>query len=254
MRPDVARLDVSPDQIDGSFVPVPRTSVTAVVLEGETVVLEEGAPDGFYLDRLATLVWDMFDGSASLDELAEDFAEAFNADLGVVRDDIVSLTRSIARAGLLAGVAPSPRPKRSGAWDTGVGIGAPIPPFTLPDVNGTEVAITDLAGQSVLLVTWSPRCEFCAQIASELMDLQPDLRARAIGLVLITMGDAHENGQLLGTSAPPTVLFSGEDETAVFAGVGTPAAYLMDEEGCATSELTVGADCVANLARSAAGR
>ena len=104
MRPDVGRLDVSPDRIDGSFVPVPRTSVTAVVLEGETVVLEEGSPGGFYLDQLATLVWDMFDGSATLDELAEDFAEAFNADLTVVRDDIVSLTRNIARAGLLAGV------------------------------------------------------------------------------------------------------------------------------------------------------
>ena len=41
--------------IDGAFAPLPRSDVTAVVLDGEAVVLAEGASGAHYLDELATL-------------------------------------------------------------------------------------------------------------------------------------------------------------------------------------------------------
>ena len=63
--------------------------MTAVVLDGEAVVLAEGAGSAHYLDELATLVWNTFDGEATIDELAEDFADVFGAELDVVRDDII---------------------------------------------------------------------------------------------------------------------------------------------------------------------
>ena len=40
----------------------------------------------------------------------------------------------------------------------------------------------------------------------------------------------------------------------MFPGIGTPSAYLVDEEGKAASELQVGANLVPDLARSAARR
>ncbi|MEO8425167.1 MAG: PqqD family peptide modification chaperone [Actinomycetota bacterium] len=252
MRERPAASAASPDEIDGAFVPVRRPDVTTVVLEGETVALAEGAADAYYLDQMATLVWGTFDGTATLDELADDFAEAFGADLDVVRDDVVKLTKGIARAGLLMGFAYTRPSKPSVALQTGVGVGEPIPPFTLPDGEGTEVGISDLRGRDVLLVNWSPRCEFCAKLAPGLAELQPALRARGIELVFVALGDAGENRPMLEEHGlRPRLLLAGEDETDVFAGVGTPAAYLMDREGRAASELTVGADTIPGLAQGA---
>ena len=242
-------------EIDGTFVPTRREDVTAVELDGEAVVLAEGAGGAHFMDELATLVWNTFDGSASLDELSVDFAAVFGAELDVVRQDMVTLVQGIGRAGLLVGVSYEPPPEPSFAWPTGVGLGEPIPPFRLPDVDGSEVAISDLGGQEVLLVNWSPRCGFCAQIAPELAKLQPELRSRGVELVFITLGDLHENQPLLdGYGLQPRVLFVEGTDTEVFAGVGTPAAYLVDQQGRAASELTVGADKVPDLARFVASR
>ena len=240
--------------IDAAFVPLPRPDVTAVILDGEAVLLAEGASSAYYLDELATLVWNTFDGEATLDELAVDFADVFVAELETVRSDIVTLTQNIGRAGLLEGIAYEPPPEPSFAWPTGVGVGEPIPPFKLPDAEGADVGIADLRGRPVLLVNWSPRCGYCTMIAPELAALQPALREHGVDLVFITLGDAEENRSLLDENGlQPRLLLGDQGETEVFAGVGTPAAYLVDPEGHAASELTVGADRVPSLAREAAG-
>jgi len=241
--------------IDETFVPVPRPDVTAVVLDDEAVLLAEGSSEAHYLDRIATLVWNTFDGAASLEELAADFAEAFGTDVEVVRDDIVALTRGIGRAGLLEGVAYEPPPEPSFAWPTGVAVGEPIPPFRLPDTEGVEVALADLADRRVLLVNWSPRCGFCTRIAPELAELQPELEAGGVEMVFITLGDAEENRPLLEEHGlRPRVLYGDGQDVEVFAGVGTPSAYLVDADGKALSQLMIGADKVPDLAREAAGR
>ena len=248
-------LERPADEIDGSFVPTPRPDVTAVVLEGEAVLLAEGSSETHYLDELATLVWGTFDGSASLDELTEDFADAFGADPEVVRNDLVALTQRVGRAGLLVGVAYEQAPEPSFAWPTGVEVGEPIPPFLLPDAAGVQVGLDDLTGHPVLLVNWSPACGFCSLIAPELAELQPELEARGVELVFITLGDPEQNRPLLEEAGlHPRMLFGDDLDVEVFAGVGTPSAYLVDGSGNAASPLTVGADAVPVLARSTAGR
>ena len=49
------------------------------------------------------------------------------------------------------------------------------------------------------------------------------------------------------------MLYGDGLDVEVFAGVGTPSAYLIDGEGKAASALMIGADKVPDLARSAAG-
>jgi peroxiredoxin len=246
---------MSAGDIDGAFVPMPRPDVTAVVLDGEAVLLAEGDSEAHYLDEIATVVWSTFDGSATLDELAVDFADVFNADIEVVRGDIVALTQGIGRSGLLVGVAYEAPPEPSFAWPTGVEVGEPIPPFRLPDAEGVEVALTDLADRQVLLVNWSPRCGFCTRIAPDLAELQPELEARGVEMVFITLGNAEDNEPLLEEHGlHPRVLFGEGLDVDVFEGVGTPSAYLVDEVGKAASALTIGADKVPDLARQAAGR
>ena len=255
MSDETLESEIAAAEIDGAFVPVQRNGVTTVVLDGEAVALAEGATSAHFLDELATLVWSTFDGSATIDELAADFADAFATELDVVREDIVNLAQAIGRAGLLKGVSYEPPPEPSFAWPTGVAVGEPIPPFRLREIGGGETALSDLTGRSVLLVNWSPRCGFCINIAPELAGLQDDLVARKVELVFLTLGDADENRSLLDEHGlHPRVLLREESDAEVFAGVGTPAAYLVDEEGRAASELTIGADKVPGLARSVAGR
>ena len=247
--------EMTAEQIDGTFVPVPRADVTAVELDGEAVVLAEGAGGAHFLDELATLVWNTFDGSSSLDELAVDFAAVFGADVEVVRQDIVTLVQGIGRAGLLVGVSYEPPAEASYAWPTGVALGEPIPSFKLPDAEGTEVTISDFSGREVFLVNWSPRCGFCTRMAPELAEMQPELRRRGVELVFITLGDLQENQPMLDEyGLRPRVLFVEGTDTEVFAGVGTPAAYLVDQQGRAASALTVGADKVPDLVRFVASR
>ena len=246
--------EISADLIDVTFVPEKRDDVTEVVLEGEAVVLAEGRATAHYLNEMGTLVWSTFDGSATIDELAADFASAFEADVDVVGGDILSLARDVGRAGLLVGVSHEPPPEPS-PFPMGVAAGEPIPPFELPDAEGRTVSSEDLRGHPLLLVNWSPRCGFCLRIGAELGSLQAGLDDHGVELVFLTIGEAEENRAVFDEAGlRAKVLFVGAQMPDVFGGVGTPSAYLVDEEGRAASPLTIGADLVPSLARSAAGR
>lgn len=242
------------DLIDGDFVPVRGNEVTEVVLDGEAVVLAEGRATAHFLDEIATLVWGTFDGSATIDELAADFASAFGADLEVVRTDILSVAREAGRAGLLVGVEYEPPPEPA-PISMGVAAGELIPRFELPDAEGRAVSLDEFGGREVLLVNWSPRCGFCLRIGSELASLQDDLADHGVELVFLTIGEADENRAVFDEAGLHSrVLFVGTEVPEVFASVGTPSAYLMDKEGRAAAPLAIGADLVPSLARSAAGR
>jgi peroxiredoxin len=241
-------------EIDGSFVPIQRAGVTCVELDGEAVVLAEGSASPHYLNVTGTLLWNTFDGSATVEELAKDFAEAFEVDLDVMRTDILTATQEIGRAGLLEGVAYEPPPEPSYADPTGFSVGEPLPELRAPDLEGNEVSLADLRGKQMLLVNWSASCGFCTRIAPELAELQPDLRARGVEMVFLTFGAVEANRAMLDEfGLDPRVLVLDPSENEVFPSVGTPSAYIVDAEGKVASELKVGANAVPDLARTAAG-
>lgn len=97
---------LQPDEIDGRFMPRPRDGVASVVLDGNTVILD-GQGRTYMLNPTGSVIWICLDGSATIDDVATDVADELHADPVVVRRDVLELTRSLARAGLLAGVADS---------------------------------------------------------------------------------------------------------------------------------------------------
>lgn len=138
---------------------------------------------------------------------------------------------------------------------SGLEVGAEPDPFELPDLDGRAVRLADFRGRRLLLVNWSPTCGFCDLIAPELAQLQPSLRKRKIELVLASYGDAESNRELgaeHGLECP--ILIQDGRTIDAFAGVGTPAAYLIDEEGRVARPLAVGAAEVPELARQVAAR
>ncbi|HEX8652853.1 MAG TPA: redoxin domain-containing protein [Pyrinomonadaceae bacterium] len=147
--------------------------------------------------------------------------------------------------GTVGGVQIGPR---------GLGVGEPFDSFSLPDLAGQTVALEDFRGRRMLIVNWSPQCGFCDMIAPDLAKLQNDLSKRDTQLLFVSSGDADANRKLMeehGLECPVLLLKEGA-ELKAFEGMGTPVAYLLDEEGRVAEPIAVGAKEVPELAREAA--
>jgi peroxiredoxin len=139
----------------------------------------------------------------------------------------------------------------------GVPVAMSIPPFKLPDLDGAMVTQDDLEGRRVLLVNWSTTCGFCDAIIDDLAKLQDRFAKRDVDVVLVSRGDPEENRRFVAERGLACrILLQPEDNggIAAFAGIGTPAAYLIDEHGRVAKPMALGADEVPSLAREAAGR
>jgi peroxiredoxin len=146
------------------------------------------------------------------------------------------------RAGTQGGAVKAP---------TGLAVGTAFPSFRLPDDFGNEVTLEDLRGQSVLLVNWSPLCGFCRRIAPDIAELQDGFTNKDIRLVFAAFGDAGANRELANEHDLEGLLLlqSRERSLDAFKGIGTPAAYLLDEQGAVARPLAVGAEQVPDLMR-----
>jgi peroxiredoxin len=254
--PDVAADPPPPlniADIDGGFVPRPIPGVARVELDGEVVLGVQlgGSLQTFCLNRMGGLIWECFDGSATLDELIDDLSDVFGADREIVAHDVLQLAQNLGLLGLLDGVAfvlPQWEPP------AGLSIGDDLPPADLAEIGGRAVSLEEFHGRRILLINWSPQCGFCEGMATELGELVPELRAQGVEPILLALGTADENQHLMAShQLDCTVLLQGGN-VAAFHGVGTPSAYLVDEYGKVASALAVGADQVPELAREAAGR
>lgn len=76
--------------------------VYAVVLDGEAVLLDERENRLHLLNHTATLLWQLYDGVATLDELAGEISDELQLDRDAVSQDLVAVTRHLAEEGLLA--------------------------------------------------------------------------------------------------------------------------------------------------------
>jgi peroxiredoxin len=162
--------------------------------------------------------------------------------------------RTLIRLDQLEELVAGAQQRPSSARASGLAIGTLVPPFRLPDLSGSEWGLEDFRGKHVLLVHWDPGCGFCRQIGPELAALQGGLRKRKTELILVSHRDADSNRALAEECGLdcPIVLQPEREVVAAFSGLGTPAAYLLDEEGRVARPLAVGADRVPVLASEAA--
>jgi peroxiredoxin len=138
----------------------------------------------------------------------------------------------------------------------GLTVGTQFDSFALPDLTGQIVTLEQFRGKRVLLVNWSPQCGFCDLIAPDLAQLQTDFQKRNVELVLVSSADAEANRKLAEEHGLKcSILLMKESESLeAFQNMGTPSAYLLDEEGRVAKPLSVGANDVPDLAREAVNR
>ena len=98
---------VDPATIDEDFAPARSGSVFTVELDGESVLLDEKANRLHRLNHTGTLLWLLFNGQSSLDDLAAELGEALAAPHTEVLHDLLEITRNLGDEGLLDGVLSS---------------------------------------------------------------------------------------------------------------------------------------------------
>ncbi len=138
----------------------------------------------------------------------------------------------------------------------GLPVGTPLRPFSLPDFTGKKLSLDDFPGRR-LLVHWSPDCGFCEHIASDLAELQDDVRRQGAEIILVSWGAAAANRRFAEQHGLgyPILLQEGSEPLEEFRGLGTPVGYLVDARGRLASPLAYGGEEVLKLAGElAAGR
>jgi peroxiredoxin len=270
-RDAVDVVDMQADEIGETFVPRRRAGVSFVEVDDELVVAAAVGPsvtDAHWLDRTASIVWSAFDGTTPLGELVDELAAAFGADRDIVRDDVIELTRTLGRAGLLHGIAYVAPAAVHPLRPDGLPVGTALPAFTRRDLDGAVVCNEDLLGASCCIVNWSPSCGYCVNVAAEIGALAPALEAAGVALILFATGSADENRRLLDRADLRARLLLDDDaeapnsggdadadgEVGLFTGIGTPSAYLVDAAGAVAAELAYGAVEVPDLLRDLAAR
>lgn len=85
-----------------------RENLTVVELDGEAVIYDELNGDLHRLNPTATLVFSLLDGSATLDELGRDIADAYGMPVEEVGPQVRELASQLAASHLLVGSEPEP--------------------------------------------------------------------------------------------------------------------------------------------------
>jgi len=132
--------------------------------------------------------------------------------------------------------------------------GAEAPAFELPDLTGQPVALEQFRGRRVLLIFFSPTCPFCQQMAPELAKLPYDGSGGLPVPVVIAVGDPEANRALVDEHMIrcPFLLDEAKDVVDEYYPEGTPAAYLIDEQGLIARERADGVPTIMALARTPA--
>jgi peroxiredoxin len=150
--------------------------------------------------------------------------------------------RSLPMATQGNGGAAAPRPQPP----AGPRIGDPAPQFSLPDLSGKQVSLSEFRGGKTLVLFWRPSCGFCQRMLDDLKAWETNPPKDAPKLLVVST-DSVEDNKAMGLRAP-VLLDQGMSVGKQFGAGGTPMAMLVDAEGRIASELAAGAPAVLQLA------
>jgi peroxiredoxin len=149
---------------------------------------------------------------------------------------------------------PSPQTENAASGEQEVvppvpAIGEPAPDFSLPDLSGNLVKLSDYRGRSTLVLFWRPSCAFCQRMLPDLQDWEAHRSENTPHLIIVSCESVADN-QALGLHAPIVLDHTVMGVSRRFGARGTPMAMLVDEEGKMASALAAGVPAVLTLARS----
>lgn len=132
--------------------------------------------------------------------------------------------------------------------DEGLPIGAPVPDFELPDMDGRTVSFEGMAGgKAALFFFISPTCAPCKALLPEIGKWQEEFAGK-IDFIFISSGSVEDNSAKLPQLGGQTVLLQKKKETAdLFKAKWTPTAILANAEGMLASRPAAGDAAIRDL-------
>ena len=107
-------------------------------------------------------------------------------------------------------------------------IGSPMPEFTLPSLEGLEVASGSLAGEIVVLNFWATWCLPCLKEIPELKELANDDRVKVIGIALDQEGSRAVGPFVERHGMDYTILLGNQDVFQRMGGLTIPYTLVLD--------------------------
>ena len=126
-------------------------------------------------------------------------------------------------------------------------VGEPVPAFSLPDLTGQTVNLSDFRGHKTLVLFWNPGCGFCQRMLHDLKAWEAKPPTGAPKLLVVSTGTSEAN-QAMGLRSPIALDKEGMSVGSRLGANGTPMAVLIDAEGKIASEVAAGAQAVLALA------
>lgn len=108
----------------------------------------------------------------------------------------------------------------------------PAPDFTLRDLKGNQVSLSDFRGQPVVLNFWATWCSPCRVEIPYLEALYTEYKDQ--GLVIIGMNTETDYMKVKRFAEPRisyTVLLDGQTQSQAYDVSGIPCTYYIDREG-----------------------
>ncbi|GAC1343592.1 MAG: hypothetical protein NVSMB27_03650 [Ktedonobacteraceae bacterium] len=211
--------------------------ITAVLLQKDREVAEAykayGTPSALLVRSDGTIGSSLAQGAEAIRELV-----AGAVGLPILRNLLLAApTNGNGHAGAAPAHQPVP-PK----------VGELAPEFSLPDLTGKPVSLSDYRGSKTVVLFWNPGCGFCQRMVEDLKAWEVKAPMGAPKLLMVSTGPAETNAAMELKST--VVLDQGFSTGSKFGAGGTPMAVLVDEEGKLASELAAGAEAVLALART----
>ena len=114
-------------------------------------------------------------------------------------------------------------------------VGEKAPSFTLEDINGNRVSLSDFEGRVVVVDFWATWCHACEETSPELEWIQEKYKARGVAVLGISLdsgSDAVEKVRAFARRLDLTYpMLMGNDKLArAYRVQGIPATYILDKK------------------------
>jgi peroxiredoxin len=117
-----------------------------------------------------------------------------------------------------------------------VKLGSPVADFTLQDLQGKNVTLSELKGKVVLLHFWSAKCPFVVRYESRLDAITTDYSQKGVVVYGIDSNITEDAEQVKVESKKrnlkyPILLDPDQSVADQFGAITTPHVYILDQEG-----------------------
>ncbi len=150
---------------------------------------------------------------------------------------LVAVVGILAAYGLMGRNEPKaagPAPQGSaGVAMSAAGRGGAAPAFSLPDLKGREVPLSDFRGKVVVLDFWATWCPPCKREIPDFIDLQRKYGPQGLQIVGIALDEPEKVADFVRQNGMDYPVLMGSDEVAArYGGIeGIPTTFLIDRDG-----------------------